>query len=116
MRVAINGFGRIGRAVFRIAEQSDEIDVVAINDLFDHDALAYLLTYDTVMGRFEGGVSIENGELVTRTPGRAWCVSGTRGSCPGRSFPWMRWWNPPGCSAPVNRWRCTSRRGPSARC
>ena len=65
MRVAINGFGRIGRAVFRIAEASDEIDVVAINDLFDHDALAYLLTYDTVMGRFEGGVAIEDGELVT---------------------------------------------------
>ena len=65
MRVAINGFGRIGRAVFRIAEQSEAIEVVAINDLFDHDALAYLLTYDTVMGRFEGGVAIENGELVT---------------------------------------------------
>ena len=40
MRVAINGFGRIGRAVFRIAEMSDDIDIVAINDLFDHDALA----------------------------------------------------------------------------
>ena len=65
MRVAINGFGRIGRAVFRIAERSDEIEVVAINDLFDHDALAYLLTYDTVMGRFKGGVAIESGELVT---------------------------------------------------
>ena len=65
MRVAINGFGRIGRAVFRIAETSDEIDVVAINDLFDHDALAYLLRYDTVMGRFEGRVAVEDGELVT---------------------------------------------------
>ncbi len=65
MRVAINGFGRIGRAVFRIAETTDAIDVVAINDLFDHDALAYLLRYDTVMGRFEGGVAIEDGELVT---------------------------------------------------
>ncbi|MDE0053324.1 MAG: type I glyceraldehyde-3-phosphate dehydrogenase [Gammaproteobacteria bacterium] len=65
MRVAINGFGRIGRAVFRIAEATDEIEIVAINDLFDHDALAYLLNYDTVMGRFEGGVAIEDGELVT---------------------------------------------------
>ena len=65
MRVAINGFGRIGRAVFRIAETTDEIEIVAINDLFDHDALAYLLTYDTVMGRFDGGVAIEDGELVT---------------------------------------------------
>ncbi|MDE0226867.1 MAG: type I glyceraldehyde-3-phosphate dehydrogenase [Gammaproteobacteria bacterium] len=65
MRVAVNGFGRIGRAVFRIAEATDEIEIVAINDLFDHDALAYLLNYDTVMGRFEGGVAIEDGELVT---------------------------------------------------
>ena len=65
MRVAINGFGRIGRAVFRIAEATDEVEIVAINDLFDHDALAYLLNYDTVMGRFEGGVAIEDGELVT---------------------------------------------------
>ena len=65
MRVAINGFGRIGRAVFRIAETVDDIEIVAINDLFDHDALAYLLTYDTVMGRFEGGVAVEDGELVT---------------------------------------------------
>lgn len=67
MKVAINGFGRIGRAVFRIAESRDDIEIVAINDLFDHHALRYLLTYDTVMGRFEGGVSIEDGELVTPT-------------------------------------------------
>lgn len=65
MRIAINGFGRIGRAVFRIADKVDDIEVVAINDLFDHDALAYLLRYDTVMGRFEGGVRIEDGVMVT---------------------------------------------------
>jgi len=66
MRVAINGFGRIGRAVFRIAETSDDIDIVAINDLYDHDALCYLLTYDTVMGRFPGQAHIEDGHMVTR--------------------------------------------------
>ena len=65
MRIAINGFGRIGRAVFRIAEDLDDLEIVAVNDLFDHDALAYLLAYDTVMGRFEGTVAIANGELVT---------------------------------------------------
>ena len=65
MRIAINGFGRIGRAVFRIAEQNPDIDVVAINDLFEHNALRYLLQYDTVMGRFQGDVRIEDGELVT---------------------------------------------------
>ena len=65
MRIAINGFGRIGRAVFRIAEDLDDLEIVAVNDLFDHEALAYLLAYDTVMGRFEGTVAIEDGELVT---------------------------------------------------
>ena len=65
MRIAINGFGRIGRAVFRIAETLPNVEVVAINDLFDNAALRYLLTYDTVMGRFEGGVTIEDNELVT---------------------------------------------------
>jgi glyceraldehyde 3-phosphate dehydrogenase len=65
MRVAINGFGRIGRAVFRIAEQLPDIDIVAINDLFDDEALRYLLTYDTVMGRFEGEVTIRDGEMIT---------------------------------------------------
>ncbi len=65
MRVAINGFGRIGRAVFRIAEADPNIEIVAINDLFDNDALRYLLNYDTVMGRFPGKVSIEGGEMVT---------------------------------------------------
>ena len=66
MRIAINGFGRIGRAVFRIAETDKDLDVVAINDLYDHDALCYLLTYDTVMGRFPGEAHIEDGHLVTQ--------------------------------------------------
>jgi glyceraldehyde 3-phosphate dehydrogenase len=65
MRVAINGFGRIGRAVFRIAEKLNDIEIVAINDLFDHEALCYLLTYDTVMGRFQGEAHIEDGHMVT---------------------------------------------------
>ena len=65
MRVAINGFGRIGRAVFRIAESLPDTEIVAINDLFDNEALRYLLNYDTVMGRFPGKVSIENSEMVT---------------------------------------------------
>lgn len=65
MRVAINGFGRIGRAVFRIAETRSDIEVVAINDLFEPDALRYLLTFDTVMGRFRGDADIANGFLAT---------------------------------------------------
>jgi glyceraldehyde 3-phosphate dehydrogenase (phosphorylating) len=52
IRVGINGFGRIGRSVFRILSNRDDIEVVAINDLFDNDQLAYLLKYDTVMRIF----------------------------------------------------------------
>ncbi|NNC54368.1 MAG: type I glyceraldehyde-3-phosphate dehydrogenase, partial [Pseudomonadales bacterium] len=47
MKVAINGFGRIGRAVFRILDNIEGVDVIAINDLFDPEALRYLLSYDT---------------------------------------------------------------------
>lgn len=66
MRVAINGFGRIGRSVFRILDKRDDINVVAINDLFDHEALAYLLKYDTVMGGFgDSAVRLEDDILYT---------------------------------------------------
>jgi len=64
-RVAINGFGRIGRNVFRIIASRPEsgIDVVAINDLSDDDILAYLLEYDSVMGRFDQDVTVSDGVM-----------------------------------------------------
>lgn len=65
MRVGINGFGRIGRSVFRILENVDGVDVVAINDLFDNDALRYLLSYDTVMGPFGKNLKLEDDHFVT---------------------------------------------------
>jgi len=65
MRVAINGFGRIGRTVFRILDKRRDTEVVAINDLFDNEALRYLLHYDTVMGPFEGVLRLEGDDLVT---------------------------------------------------
>ncbi|MDP4652117.1 MAG: glyceraldehyde 3-phosphate dehydrogenase N-terminal domain-containing protein, partial [Haliea sp.] len=65
MRVAINGFGRIGRSVFRILEEVPDIQVVVINDLFDHAALRYLLNYDTVMGPFGKALTLEGDEFVT---------------------------------------------------
>ena len=66
VRVAINGFGRIGRAVFRIiAERPDSgIEVVAVNDLADDDVLAYLLKHDSVMGEFAGEVSTKDGVMT----------------------------------------------------
>jgi glyceraldehyde 3-phosphate dehydrogenase len=64
IRVAINGFGRIGRCFLRAAWNDPQVEVVAINDLGSLDTLAYLLTYDSVYRRFPGQVSVQNGELV----------------------------------------------------
>jgi len=65
MRVAINGFGRIGRSVFRILNSRKDIDVIAINDLFDNEVLAYLLKYDTIMKGFGQDIQIKGDELIT---------------------------------------------------
>jgi len=64
IRVGINGFGRIGRSVFRILAERRDIEVVAINDLFDNDQLAYLLKYDTVMGIFEQKVEYDEDSMT----------------------------------------------------
>ncbi|MEZ0472283.1 type I glyceraldehyde-3-phosphate dehydrogenase [Luteimonas salinilitoris] len=66
IKVGINGFGRIGRNVLRSAFQNfgDDIEIVAINDLLEPDYLAYMLRYDSVHGRFEGEVSVDDGTLV----------------------------------------------------
>ena len=65
MNVAINGFGRIGRSVFRILNSQKKINVVAINDIADNEAMAYLLKYDTVMGPFKDSVEIDGDILKT---------------------------------------------------
>ena len=65
MKVAINGFGRIGRSVFRILNAKEDVNIVAINDIFDKGALTYLLKYDTVMGRFPDEVTLEGDMLKT---------------------------------------------------
>ncbi|WP_299765283.1 type I glyceraldehyde-3-phosphate dehydrogenase [uncultured Dokdonia sp.] len=64
LKLGINGFGRIGRIVFRATVKRDNVDVVAINDLLDVEHLAYLLKYDSVHGRFDGDVSVKDGNLV----------------------------------------------------
>ncbi|KPM30384.1 Glyceraldehyde 3-phosphate dehydrogenase [Croceitalea dokdonensis DOKDO 023] len=64
LKIGINGFGRIGRLVFRASFKRDDIDVVAINDLLDVEHLAYLLKYDSVHGRFDGTVEVKDGHLV----------------------------------------------------
>ena len=65
LKIGINGFGRIGRMVFRAAAQNfQDIEVVAINDLLEPDYLAYMLQYDSVHGRFEVAVSVEGNTLI----------------------------------------------------
>ena len=66
IKVGINGFGRIGRCVFRAAVENfgDDIQIVGINDLLEPDYLAYMLKYDSVHGRFSGDVKVEGGNLV----------------------------------------------------
>lgn len=84
-RVAINGFGRIGRTFFRMAYEDPDIEVVAINDLGDINNLAYLLEYDTAYGRSPFQVEVEEGALV---------VDGKRIVCTGEreplNLPWKR--------------------------
>ena len=63
-RIAINGFGRIGRLAFRQLQGRENVQVVAINDLTDVDTLAHLLKYDSIHGRFDGSVAVEGGNLV----------------------------------------------------
>ncbi len=64
LKIGINGFGRIGRLVFRATVKRDNVDVVAINDLLDVEHLAYLLEYDSVHGRFDGTVEVKDGNLI----------------------------------------------------
>ena len=64
VRVGINGFGRIGRMVFRAAQDFDDVEIVGINDLLEPDYLAYMLKHDSVHGRFKGDVTVEGGTLV----------------------------------------------------
>ena len=61
MKVAINGFGRIGRLAFRLMHELEGVDVVAINDLTDANMLAHLLKYDSTQGRFEKEVIVKEG-------------------------------------------------------
>ena len=65
IKIGINGFGRIGRMVFRAAAKHfSDIEVVGINDLLEPDYLAYMLKYDSVHGRFEGEVAVEGNTLI----------------------------------------------------
>ena len=64
IKIGINGFGRIGRFVFRVAVASENVEVVGINDLIDVNYMAYMLKYDSTHGRFKGTVDVKDGALI----------------------------------------------------
>ena len=64
INIGINGFGRIGRLVFRSAINNDDFNIISINDLLDINHLAYLLKYDSVHGTFDGSIEVNDGKLV----------------------------------------------------
>jgi glyceraldehyde 3-phosphate dehydrogenase len=82
-RIAINGFGRIGRMSFRILEERNDVEVVGINDLTDVKTLAHLLRFDSVHGKFSGEVEVVNGDLQVN--GRMIKVSAERNPL---NLPW----------------------------
>lgn len=64
VKIGINGFGRIGRLVFRVANKRDDVEILAVNDITNAETLAHLLKYDSVHGRFDGSVKAEGGSLI----------------------------------------------------
>ena len=86
IKVAINGFGRIGRNVFRIIEETDGISVVGINDLTDAKTLSHLLKYDSVHGRFKGEVGYDDQHIIVN--GRSIPISAIRSpkDCPWKDL------------------------------
>ncbi len=116
LRVGINGFGRIGRLVFRVmAERPSDFDVVAINDLSDPKHLALLLKYDSVQGRFKGTVDSAREEHRGQRQGDPdHHGEGPGRVCPGRSWAARSPWNRPGDSPIAPAFRNTSTPAPSA--
>src|SRR5690554_2538501 len=76
VKIGINGFGRIGRNIFRLALNNENVEIVAINDLTDADMLAHLLKYDSVHGVLQENISVEDGNIVVN--GKAIAVSSER--------------------------------------
>ena len=64
IKVGINGFGRIGRLVFRAAQEREDVQIAGINDLIDVDYMAYMLKYDSTHGQFKGDVEVKEGQLI----------------------------------------------------
>ena len=85
-RVGLMGFGRIGRNLFRILYQHDDIRIAAISDIADHAALEYLLRFDTILGRFPDPVSVRDGYLYAAGRRSGCCRAPTRATSTGANW------------------------------
>lgn len=101
VKVGINGFGRIGRLVFRAAVNNPNIEIVGINDLITPDYMAYMLKYDTIHGRFEGTVDYTENSLI---------VNGKSIRVTAEKDPANLRWNEVGAEYVVESRACSSRR------
>ena len=105
IRVAINGFGRIGRNILRAIAESGrkDIEVVGINDLGPVETNAHLLRFDSVHGRFPGTVTVDGDSITSATARSRSPPSAIRRSCRGRSSASTSRWNAPASSPPRTR-------------
>ena len=105
IKVGINGFGRIGRNLFRAAMGDKDIDIVAVNDITDPKTLAHLLKYDSVLGNLKANVGVGCGQHHASTASRSKSSrKGIRQRSTGRRWAWMLLWSPRACS-PMPRMR-----------
>jgi glyceraldehyde-3-phosphate dehydrogenase/erythrose-4-phosphate dehydrogenase len=110
-RIAINGFGRIGRLSFKYLLQNPQVEVVAINDLTDPQTLAHLLKYDSVHGRFGGEVRIEGDALMLTVAASVFVPKKTQPSFLGKKSAWMWSLNQPDALPTKKRPDSTSKPG-----
>jgi len=112
-RVAINGFGRIGRNMLRAGLEQKDYEIVAVNDLTDAATLAHLLEYDSIHGRFPGQVEAGDTSISVNGKSIMSCPSATRRNSPGAIWAWTWSLNRPACSPPAIRQPPTSKRAPA---
>ena len=98
IKVGINGFGRIGRMVFRASLNHPEIEIVGINDLCPADYLAYMLKYDTMHGHCQAEIGYTESAIIVNGRRSLSPPSATPLTCPGLNWAPSMWWSPPACS------------------
>ena len=113
-KVAINGFGRIGRTFFRQVAQGSDIEVVAVNDITPDETVAYLTRYDTIHGRFPGPVTLVDGRMRAGTQDVRMLEEKDPGNRRGEPWAWTSSSRPRAGSASARRSPAISRRVRSA--